>query len=163
MMEQVKRSSTETDGREAGAALEALYVAEYGPMVRLAFTIVGDSAEAEDLVQDSFVAVSRRIAELHTPGGYLRTAVVSRCRSALRRRRTVERYRPEPPGNLSQPSAELWDVLGLLSDDQRVVVILRYWWGYPSSEIARVVEMPAATVRSHLRRGLKTLRRELES
>jgi DNA-directed RNA polymerase specialized sigma24 family protein len=41
-------------------------------------------------------------------------------------------------------------------------VVLRYYGGYRASEIARIVDMPAATVRSHIRRGLALLRKELE-
>lgn len=143
--------------------LESLYRAEYVPMVRLAFTLVGSNAEAEDLVQDSFVEVSRRLDEIRSPGGYLRSAVVSRCHSALRRRRVVSRYRLEPPANLTGEAGELWDVLGGLSEDQQVAVVLRYYGGYRASEIAKITDLPASTVRSHLRRGLAALRKELDS
>ena len=143
--------------------LESLYRTEYNGMVRLAFTLVGSNAEAEDLVQDSFVEVSRRLGEIHSPGGYLRSAVVSRCHSALRRRRLLSRHQPEPPANLTGEAGELWDVLGRLSEDQRVAVVLRYYGGYRSSEIAKITDLPANTVRSHLRRGLAALRKELDS
>ena len=145
------------------AALEDLYRSEYAGMVRLAFTLVGNNAEAEDLVQDSFVEVSRRLADIHKPGAYLRSAVVSRCRSALRRRRVMERNAPEPPAGLASDAGELWDVLAKLPEDQRIAVVLRYYGGYKSSEISKILDMPAATVRSHLRRGLAALREELDS
>ena len=63
------------------AQLEALYRVEYAGMVRLAYTLLLDNAEAEEIVQDSFVEVHRRWPELRKPGAYLRTTVVSRCRS----------------------------------------------------------------------------------
>lgn len=143
--------------------LRRLYEAEYTGMVRLAFTLVGTTAEAEDLVQDSFVEVSRRLSQIDKPGAYLRSAVVSRCRSALRRRRVIASNPPEAPGSLTSDAGELWDVLGKLSEDQRIAVVLRYYGGYRASEIASIVDMPAATVRSHLRRGLSALREELDS
>ena len=162
VMEEVDtKSGLEPD---AGArVLEELFKAEYTGMVRLAFTLVGSNAEAEDLVQDSFVEVSRRLSEIRKPGAYLRSAVVSRCRSALRRRRVMEQHGPEPPAALSHEAGELWGVLAKLTEDQRIAVTLRYYGGYRASEIAKIVDRPAATVRSHLRRGLATLRRELES
>ena len=86
MMEKVSTTTGPVD--ERAGALERLYLAEYTGMVRLAYTLVGNNAEAEDLVQDSFVEVSRRVSEIRKPGAYLRSAVVSRCKSALRRRRT---------------------------------------------------------------------------
>ena len=143
--------------------LEGLYRAEYTGMVRLAFTLVGSTAEAEDLVQDSFVEVSRRLDEIRKPGAYLRSAVVSRCRSALRRRRVMEMHPPEPPAGLASDAGELWDVLARLPEDQRIAVVLRYYGGYKASEIAKIADLPAATVRSHLRRGLAALRKELDS
>ena len=161
MMEEVG-TTTEPVAEHAGV-LERLYRAEYTGMVRLAYTLVGSNAEAEDLVQDSFVEVSRRLHEIRKPGAYLRSAVVSRCRSALRRRRVMAMHPPEPPASLASDAGELWDVLATLPEDQRIAVVLRYYGGYKASEIAKIVEMPGATVRSHLRRGLTTLRKELDS
>ena len=143
--------------------LDALYRAEYTGMVRLAFTLVGSNAEAEDLVQDSFVEVARRLHEIRKPGAYLRSAVVSRCRSVLRRRRVMALHPPEPPAGLASAAGELWDVLGALPEDQRIAVVLKYYGGYRASEIARMLDVPGATVRSHLRRGLTALRKELDT
>ncbi|HEX5614299.1 MAG TPA: sigma factor, partial [Acidimicrobiia bacterium] len=70
-----------TDDRVA--QLDALYRVEYAAMVRLAYTLVGSNAEAEDIVQDALVEVYQRWHEIRKPGAYLRCAVVSRCRSAL--------------------------------------------------------------------------------
>lgn len=159
MMEQVR--TTTTPVAEHAATLEHLYQVEYVGMVRLAFTLVGNNAEAEDLVQDSFVEVSRRLAEIRKPGAYLRSAVVSRCKSALRRRRVMAMHSPEAPAGLASDAGELWDVLDRLPEDQRIAVVLRYYGGYRASEIAKITDTPAATVRSHLRRGLTALRKEL--
>ena len=155
-------ATTEPVADQAGV-LERLYRAEYTGMVRLAYTLVGSNAEAEDLVQDSFVEVSRRLGEIRKPGAYLRSAVVSRCRSALRRRRVMAMHPPEPPAGLASDAGELWDVLAALPEDQRIAVVLRYYGGYKASEIATIVDMPGATVRSHLKRGLTALRKELDS
>jgi len=70
---------------------------------------------------------------------------------------------PEPPAGLASDAGELWDVLGKLPEDQRIVVVLKYYGGYRASEIATIVDMPGATVRSHLRRGLTALRKELDT
>jgi RNA polymerase sigma factor (sigma-70 family) len=146
-----------TDDRVA--QLDALYRVEYAGMVRLAYTVLASNAEAEEIVQDSFVEVYRRWPEIRKPGAYLRCTVVSRCRSALQRRK----MRPPYPEELcvSASADELWDVLTRLSDEQRMAVVLRYYGGFAASEIATMLEMPAATVRSHLRRGLATLKKEL--
>jgi RNA polymerase sigma factor (sigma-70 family) len=142
-------------------ALEVLYRAEYTGMVRLAFTLVGSNAEAEEIVQDSFVEISRRIADLgQQPGGYLRAVVVSRCRSALRRRRMMGKQSFRPT-DLAPEAESLWDVLEHLTEEQRIAVVLRYYCGCNASEIAAIVDQPAATVRSHLRRALQAMRKEI--
>ena len=143
------------------SALEVLYRAEYTGMVRLAFTLVGSNAEAEEIVQDSFVEISRRIADLgQHPGGYLRAVVVSRCRSALRRRRLMGHHAFRPR-DLAPEAESLWDVLEHLTEEQRIAVVLRYYRGCNASEIAAIVDQPAATVRSHLRRALQAMRKEI--
>ena len=161
MEEMATASDTPTVVDDADV-LDALYRAEYTGMVRLAFTLVGSNAEAEDLVQDSFVDVARRLHEIRKPGAYLRSAVVSRCRSVLRRRRVMALHPPEPPAGLASAAGELWDVLGALPEDQRITVVLKYYGGYRASEIAQILDVPGATVRSHIRRGLTALRKELD-
>lgn len=159
-MEKVLR----TQRRRRGAdTLETLFRAEYVSMVRLAYTLIGNNAEAEELVQDSFAEVHRRLAEIREPGAYLRTSVVSRCRSLLRRRMVMQQHPPEPPDELPGGAGELWDVLQELSEDQRIAVVLRYYGQYRASEIALIMDIPGATVRSHIKRGLATLRKELDS
>jgi DNA-directed RNA polymerase specialized sigma24 family protein len=142
--------------------LEGLFHDEYERMVRLAFTLVSNAAEAEELVQDCFLDVYRRLDEIREPKHYLRSAVVNRCRSTLRRRLVAENHRPEPPDGLGPEAIGLWDVLSKLPEDHRIAIVLRYYCGYRASEIAAITDRPAATVRSHLRRGLGQLRKELE-
>ncbi len=163
VMEEMATASDTPTVVDDADVLDALYRAEYTGMVRLAFTLVGSNAEAEDLVQDSFVEVARRLDEIRKPGAYLRSAVVSRCRSVLRRRRVIALHPPEPPAGLASSAGELWDVLGALPEDQRIAVVLKYYGGYKASEIAKIVDVPGATVRSHLRRGLAQLRKELDT
>ena len=147
------------------AELEVLYRAEYTGMVRLAFTLIGSNAEAEEIVQDSFVEISPRLDDpnnrLRQPGAYLRTVVVSMCRSALRRRRVMQRHPAERPPDLTPEAESLWDVLDTLTEDQRIAVVLKYYGGYRAAEIAKITDQPAATVRSHLRRALAAMRKEL--
>jgi RNA polymerase sigma factor (sigma-70 family) len=160
MMEQV-RAKTRRRNLDV-SDVEVLYRAEYSAMVRLAYTLVGNNAEAEELVQDAFVEVYRRLDEISEPGAYLRTTTVMRCRHVLRRRRVMQAHPPEPPNDLPFRASEFWDVLHRLHEDQRLAVVLRYYGQYRASEIATIMEIPASTVRSHLKRGLAALRKELE-
>ncbi len=160
-MEGARDAETVAVRQGPATALEVLYRAEYVGMVRLAFTLIGNNAEAEEVVQDSFVEISQRFDDLGQPGAYLRTVVVSRCRSVLRRRRLMHETPPDRPSDLPPEAQSLWDVLGRLPEQQRIAVVLRYYCGYRASEIAEITGQPAATVRSHLRRAMAAMRKEL--
>jgi RNA polymerase sigma factor (sigma-70 family) len=141
---------------------DELFRKEYPAMVRLAYALVGNGPDAEDLVQDSFVEVYRHLDEVDRPGAYLHTTVVNRCRSTLRRRHMMAERVPDPPEGLSVEANEFRDVLAKLPEEQRIAVVLKYYGRFRASEIARLLDEPASTVRSHIRRGLATLRKELE-
>ena len=159
------RKVRRAEPRSSDYSLTELYRAEYVGMVRLAFTLIGNAAESEEVVQESFVDISIRLDDpdtvIRAPGAYLRSIVVGRCRSVIRRRRVMQQHPPEPPADLPASAELLWDVLHLLPEHQRIVVVLKYYGGYRASEIAKITEQPAATVRSHLRRALAPMRKEL--
>ncbi|HEY3140816.1 MAG TPA: sigma factor [Acidimicrobiales bacterium] len=70
------------------AGFEALYRAEYAPLVRLAYALTGSLAEAEELVQESFLRCHRNWARVSTydkPGARLRRVVVNLATSRGRR------------------------------------------------------------------------------
>ncbi len=92
MMGQV-RSTSDTVAEHTGK-LEQLYAAEYTGMVRLAYTLVGSNAEAEDLVQDSFVEVARRTGRNPQAG----------CVSAQRRRQPMPFRSAAAPGDVDAPT-----------------------------------------------------------
>jgi DNA-directed RNA polymerase specialized sigma24 family protein len=80
--------------RDADEALVALYTAHYRSLVRLAALLLHDTAAAEDVVQDAFVAMHsswRRLRDTDKALAYLRQAVVNRSRSRLRHLKVVER------------------------------------------------------------------------
>jgi len=73
----------------------------------------------------------------------------------------MQQHPPEPPADLPASAESLWDVLHQLPEHQRIAVVLKYYGGYRASEIAKITEQPAATVRSQLRRALTMMRKEL--
>ncbi len=132
-------------------------------MLRLACLLVGSRAIAEEIVQDAFVVVGERWAELEKPGGYLRSTVVNGCRMALRRRATERRYAYCDPATIDGPSEliDLRSALGRLSERGRAAIVLRYFVDLPDAEIAELLGCRIATVRSIVHRSLRTLRKEL--
>ena len=94
----------DTTGWSADEALEVLYAAHWRRLVRLAVLLLHDQGAAEEVVQDSFVAMHSKWGRLHDPDkalAYLRQSVVNRSRSHLRHlsvvRRHAERERPPTP------------------------------------------------------------------
>src|ERR1700709_2771114 len=83
---------------DADGALTALYAAHYRSLVRLAAFLLRDPGQAEEVVQDSFVAMHgswRRLRDPAKAEAYLRQAVVNRARSRLRPRRGAEEHPPK--------------------------------------------------------------------
>jgi RNA polymerase sigma factor (sigma-70 family) len=154
-------------GSETPAAIggvEDLFRERWVASVRLATALISDRAVAEELVQDAFLEVSRRWVSLDNPAGYLRTAVVNRCRSHHRRRGMAQRKAVPPPVlQVDAPELdELWQVLAGLSAKRRAALVLRYYEDLPVAEIARLLGCRPGTVSSLLHRGLADLRKVLD-
>jgi RNA polymerase sigma-70 factor (ECF subfamily) len=66
------------------------------------------------------------------------------------------------PGTQLAEEDSLWRATRSLSDKQRAVVVLRYYWDLPYAEIASILDIPLGTVKSRLDLALKTLRAILE-
>jgi RNA polymerase sigma-70 factor (sigma-E family) len=157
---------------DADAALEQLYSAHYAGLVRLAVLLVRDQGQAEDVVQDSFVAMHRRwdrIDPAKAPA-YLRQSVVNRSRSALRHRGVVARHRPEPlpdgvPADQGVLQAErraaVLDALAALPTRQREVLVLRYYLDLSEADIAATLGISKGAVKSHASRAAAALRQHL--
>lgn len=172
MTSDVKRR-TQGSGLEAGE-IAALYAAHRLPLVRLALLLVDDLASAEDVVQDVFAALATRPAQLRDRAaavGYLRTAVVNRSRSALRRRRTARAYTPphepdpEAPDSLAvlaEEHREVLAALGTLAPRQREVLVLRYWSDLSEADIAATLGISRGTVKSTASRALDALESVLQ-
>jgi DNA-directed RNA polymerase specialized sigma24 family protein len=100
--------------READRAVTALYLTHYRPLVALAARLVRDLATAEEIVQDSFVAVHaarRERPDVNLAPSHLRRSVVDRSRS---RSRSRSRVRHRAPGISQLAPAFLLDRLAVL-------------------------------------------------
>jgi RNA polymerase sigma-70 factor (sigma-E family) len=157
----------------ADLGLERLYDEHYVRLVRLAVLLVRDAGTAEEVVQDSFVAVYQRLQRpgaLEDPLAYLRQTVVNRSRSVLRHRKVVDRHPSELPPH--GPGADedvlrddrrraVLDALAELPRRQREVLSLRYFLDLSEREIAETLRISAGAVKSHASRGAAALRGHL--
>lgn len=157
----------------AGDELAELYAAHRLSLIRLAVLLVDDFASAEDVVQDAFAAFASgtRLREPDAALGYLRTAVVNRSRSMLRRRRTARGYvapheaPPAGPDDLSvlaEEHREVITALRQLAPRQREVLVLRYWSGLSEAEISDALGISRGSVKSTASRALDALEKIME-
>ncbi len=159
---------------DADEAVTQLYAAHYASLVRLAALLVRHSGEAEEIVQDSFVALHDRWRRLRSPDsalGYLRRTVVNRARSAQRHHLVVAKHTPtrlqdeasaETHAMAGQTRAAVMDALHRLPTRQREVLVLRYYSELTEAEIADALAISRGAVKSHAHRGMTALRTTLE-
>lgn len=143
----------------------------YRGLLRLAYALCGDAAEAEDIVGDVLARAWPRLSrgKVDDPQAYLRRAVVNRVASWRRHRFVVRREelrrRPEPPAaDVEGQTAErdrLWTALRALPPAQRQVVVLRYVEDLSEAETAATLGVASGTVKSRAARALEALRRAL--
>ena len=154
----------------ADQSLTEIYSAEYDSLVRMAASLVSDIQTAEDVVQDSIVAMHGAWPNLYDNDkalAYLRQSVMNRARSVIRRRMVVDRHPPKPEPNA--PSAEytaltelerstVVSALRLLPERQREVLVLRFYLGLREGQIAATMGITRGTVKVHIRRAMTAMR-----
>ena len=168
--------SAQSAGRQltADEAVTQLYTSHYRSLVRLAALLVRDEPTAEEVVQECFIAMHdgwHRLRDKDKALGYLKRAVVNRCRSVLRHRSMMQRNAPKPAPDM--PSAEQ-DAMSLLErsaviaalkalpDRQRQALVLRYYADLSEAQIAKTMGISQGAVKSHTARGTAALRTVLE-
>ncbi|GAA3286354.1 SigE family RNA polymerase sigma factor [Dactylosporangium vinaceum] len=164
-------------GTLSGVTFEE-YVAARGPaLVRFAALLTGDQHRAEDLVQDALTKAYLRWGRIRRgddPDVYLRRLVLNASRSwwrRLRNREVVDIVDVDEPrlmfvngddsAALDTGAAErdaLWRLIRALPEQQRAVVVLRYYEDLDDTTIARILDCSAVTVRTHAMRALHRLR-----
>ena len=145
----------------------------YGLIVR----ILRDRSEAEEVLQEVFVQVWTRVetynAELGTPAAWLvriaRNRSIDRYRANSVRARAVEAAPVPPPVETPETFAAMGErqravarALETLPPEQRQLIEEAYFRGLTQSELAERFKLPLGTVKTRVRTGLMTLRRELQ-
>jgi RNA polymerase sigma-70 factor (ECF subfamily) len=140
----------------------------------LALRITGEYTLAEEVAQDVFLELHRSgdrlLGEDHIRF-WLRRVAIHRATDALRRRSLrpeaaaeewMEEQHPQPEaaGTSAAVQTRLEDLLRTLPGTIRTTVVLRYQEEMAPNEIALLLNLPVATVKSHLQRGLSLLRRK---
>ena len=163
------------------SALGVLYD-RYGLLVyRLIYRMLKNSQEAEDLTQEIFLNLQVKSKFNPQRGSfytYLMTLTRSRTIDRLRSKRskgrfwqnigklkdTLDRQQNNSPMEVvstQEISSQVKNALEQLSSNQRQVLELSYYEGLSQSEIAKRLNIPLGTVKTHSRRGLIQLKKNL--
>jgi RNA polymerase sigma factor (sigma-70 family) len=156
--------------------VDVLFRRHYAALVRLAVVMLGDRDAAEDAVQEAFVALYRNWRSLRDREAaevYLRSAVLNRCRSWVRRQATRRAPRPLMLLRERQESAEdttvhhdevgsLVAAMRTLARRQREVLACRYVLELSVAETAGVLQISQGAVKAHTHRALHALQHRIE-
>lgn len=162
------------------AAQRALYEAHHAAAFRLAFLLLQDACDAEEVVQDAFVYAFRNLRRYDAGRasfkGWLRVILVCRCRNRRRRRmlpsvslEVLEAIGqspadPAPSGNpaalveLRGRQQAVWEALQEVSAGARDALILRYYEGMAYAEIGEALGCSAAAARARVAHGKSQMR-----
>jgi RNA polymerase sigma factor (sigma-70 family) len=149
------------------ATIDHLYEANAPDARRLAYLLVGDRAQAEDICQDAFVRVLGRFGDMRNPGGfrtYLMRTVVSLSKNHFRRKALERRHaRAAVPQVVELPERDhaLLEALAGLPPRQRAALVLRYCEDLSEQRTAQILQTSNKAVRSLVTRGLAALRKEV--
>lgn len=138
----------------------------YRVAFRVAYRILGDTGEAEDVSQDTMAKAFgrwRRIRE-YAPRWVSKVAANAAIDAWRKRSRHDLTDAELARAHAGEPIVErlaLADALSRLSKRQREVVVLRYLAGYPEADVAEILDCSVGTVKTHASRGLSTLRDRL--
>jgi RNA polymerase sigma-70 factor (ECF subfamily) len=154
------------------------FLAQYGDLLwSLARRFSDNHAEIEDSVQEAVIEIWKSASKFDPSVASETTyiAMIARRRFIDRLRQRKRRPAPEPladddqlTGESGQLSLEtlteverIKPIIGQMRDVQRNVVQLAIFRGYSHGDIARVLNMPLGTVKTHLRRALLSIREQL--
>jgi len=156
-------------------ALDELFKSVQEPLFRYIVTLVDDRHLAEDVLQEVFIRIFRKLRWLREPQAFRAWSYQIATREAFRylkkERSWTDQVRDDDVLNV-MPVAEpvyspelvqqLPELVGELSPASRAVIVLFYLHELSLVETAAVLDIPVGTVKSRLAYGLESLRRRLE-
>ncbi len=152
-------------------AFEALLAAYQDKVFRLCYSMLGDRAQAEDAAQESFLRIWKSMDRYRGEsaiGTWIFSITRNVCLTAISKRARVapleaaEHLQPETPDR----TRDIFDLVRQLPENYRQVVMLFYMEDRSYDEVARMLDLPLGTVKTHLHRArqqLATMLKETDS
>lgn len=161
-------------------ALAEAYRRHAGAVFGLSKRLLGNQAQAEEIVQEIFLRLWNEPERFDPDRGTLRSFLLTQTHGrsvdllrseAARRRREERDVRRDPVPDVDL-DRELWDLalashvreaMEHLLDGERAAIELAYFGGHTYREVATMLGEPEGTVKSRIRAGLKRLKIELSA
>lgn len=169
-------------GRDSGKhqLFESVYKQYYGLVFSIVRKMTDNNADAEDIVQETFLRIARNISHISGINSMTKGYVVITARSTA-----VDYYRKNKKNTVTDSFEEMEDIasdgtniekdfiakqekedlcraLMRLPDRYKEILILKYFEDLKNGEISRILNVPKETVRKRIQRGLERLRKEIE-
>jgi RNA polymerase sigma factor (sigma-70 family) len=153
------------------ADFEAFFRVEHARLLRAMFVLTGNQQEAEELMQDAFLAVWERwdsVREMDNPIGYLYRTAMNRFRGRWRHAARAARrtFRPRETRDMLAEADDrdvVWRALRVATPRQRAALVLVEYLGFSSEEAGRILGVQAVTVRALASQGRAAMKKELEA
>src|SRR5580692_8119059 len=143
-------------------SFELAFADLYRLAYRVAFRILGDRSEAEDVAQEALARAALRWSRLHErPEGWVCRVAANQAIDRYRRRRRQPQIPAGPIGIVDERLGERGDLVAALRKlprRQREVVVLRYLADFSEEDVALALGCSVGTVKSQASRGLSALR-----
>lgn len=158
------------DKEEAKEKFSTLYREYAGFMLRVARRVLSNSADAEDVVQDAFLYIADNLEKIDLSDqqktrSYLAIITEHKAIDHIRRQHPElpleEQLQEQEEALMSFTSWEEGDALAKalleLSPEYREIILLRYWYGYSFSEIAKLFDQSYFSITSKANRAKQKL------
>ena len=136
-------------------------------ILRLAYSYLHNTSDAEEVVQDTLIQFLRTAPALESPAHekawLLRVAAnLSKNRIRYNQRRNAEELSEQLPAQEAEDLSFVWEAVAALPEKYRVAIHLFYHEGCSTDQIARILGESPVAVRSHLHRGRQQLKKILK-
>ncbi len=162
-----QESNGNADQEQDEAALVRLMDTYGSAVLRVCYLYLRDYDQAQDAAQTTFLKVWKNLHTLRegaTEKAWVMAIAANTCKS-VRRSREFRLYAkntpfdqlPEPTAEDKLPDDTVLNAVFSLPDKYREVVVLHYYQGLPLTEVAQILHIPHASVRTRLHRARKLL------
>ena len=145
---------------------------EQHKLYRMAYVYVQNENDAVEVFQQTIIRAYEGLPQLKEPhyfSTWLTRIIINCCKTYIAKSNNVQLVEPhtlEAINSISpsyiEEELDLWQALCQLEEKYKTVLLLRFYQDYSVKQIALILQCPEGTVKTHIRRGLQTLRQQLK-